>query len=94
MKYIDDERYASLFTAIRIFEKGWGKQKVIAGLQRHGIHEEIILKTVSEINENDYRSMLEKIILKQKKLGKSKEKIYRFCAARGFEAEQIEEILK
>jgi regulatory protein len=49
--YLDDERYARLFTADRVNLDGWGSQRIRRALQERGIAREHIDAAVGELDE-------------------------------------------
>lgn len=94
-QFIDDRRYANFFSRDKFKFNQWGKIKIRQSLYFKGISEEIIELSLSQIEEEDYFSLLLKIIrVKNKSLKETnhlsrKAKLYRFAAQKGFESELI-----
>lgn len=99
-KYLDDERYAFAFVKDKFRFNHWGKQKIAYILKSKNIASEIIEKAFDGIDEEDYSDELRKILTDKARTVKGKDKyeirnkLMRFAIGRGFEAGQIQEILK
>ena len=64
-KFIDDTRYARIYTEDKLRFNHWGKQKIGLMLRQKGISPEIIAEALNEIDHSQYKqNCLE--ILKQK----------------------------
>ncbi len=98
-KYIDDHRYALHFASDKFRFNKWGKYKIANALKQKQIPELFISKALSNLSENNYRSLLlEELTKKLHSLPKSstyelKGKLYRFAASRGYENDLIMELL-
>jgi len=98
-KYLDDQRYARMFTRDKFRLNTWGKVKISVMLRRKGIAESIIKEALNELDEDAYYQACAKMIsekaltLKDKNLFARKGKLFRHAAQRGFESELIHQIL-
>lgn len=94
-KFIDDTRYARIYTEDKLRFNHWGKQKIGLMLRQKGISPEIIAEALNEIDHSQYKqNCLE--ILKQKwktlpheDAYKMKGKLVRFALGRGFSYDTI-----
>lgn len=96
--YIDDENYASMYLEY-CMEKLWGKKKIRYEMQLKGIDEEIIEKVFLSYNEDDaLKSMAELIKSKYASFClsdiKTKAKITRYFASRGFDYSIIDAAIR
>lgn len=87
--FIDDERYASTFVRSKIHLKKWGVNKIRMALKMKGISDEIIQNALSEIDPENYREELIKV-LKAKKINetdpyKRKAKLAQYAMQKGYE---------
>ncbi len=91
--YIDDESYASMYLEYCL-EKMWGKKKIIYEMKQKGISDEII-ESVLGAYEDEAALEQMKDIIKQKYMHlclsdpRTKAKITRYFASRGFDFSQI-----
>lgn len=98
-KYLDDQRYARLFTRDKFRFNRWGKVKITVMLRRKGITESMIKEALNEIDEEAYHQACTRLIkekaltLKDKNHFARKGKLFRLAAQRGFESELIHQIL-
>ena len=98
-KFIDEERFAKAFVRGKFNQKGWGRIKIQQHLNQKQISSFCQKKGMLEINENDYLTKLEEIILKKSNSLKTedpfirKSKTARYAISRGFESELVWEIL-
>lgn len=93
--FIDHLRYAKSFTVDKLKFNRWGRIKIRWMLRQKGIPEEIIEMVLSQIDEEEYESLLKvemqkKIkTLKSKREAEKKAKLIQFATQRGFEYEII-----
>lgn len=93
--YIDEKRFAKLFTGSKFRIKKWGRNKIIAALRSKGITDRIIEISLEEINERDYHDTLKMLIEKKRSEMKDtdpgviRNKVINFARSRGFELELI-----
>lgn len=93
--YLNEERMAHSYAGGKFRVKSWGKKKIALHMKHLGLEEELIVKGIEDINQDDYLSKLEDLFEKkwkslkeedpQKKLGK----VIRFLAGKGYEPELI-----
>ena len=98
-RFLDEERFAKAFVRGKFKQKGWGRIKIQQHLNQKQISSFCQKKGMLEINENDYLSKLEEIILKKSKSLKTedqfirKNKTAKYAISRGFESELVWEVL-
>ncbi len=97
-KFIDNERYAKAFVKDKMQFNQWGKNKIKYHLQAKRLPEELISSALETIKEDVYSDKLDEIL--RKKLAqlepvedyfKTKAKLIRYAASKGFEASAIYE---
>ena len=97
--FLDEERFAKAFVRGKFNQKGWGRIKIQQHLNQKQISSFCQKKGMLEINENDYLTKLEEIILKKSNSLKTedpfirKSKTARYAISRGFESELVWEVL-
>lgn len=97
--YLNDERFARVFTGGKFRMKKWGRNKIIAGLRAKRIPEKIIYKSLEEIDENEYGKTLRLLVSKKKEKFKAplsaedKNKIYNSMLRKGYESALIAKVL-
>ncbi len=96
-KYIDELRYASAFARDKSSIAGWGEVKIRFMLSSKGIPKEIIEKALGEIDEGKASGKLARILETKAKALKDdpriKMKLLRFALGRGYEYDEVKEIL-
>ncbi len=98
--YLNDERFAQLFTSGKFRIKRWGKNKIRAELRMKKIPDTLIKKGLDSINESDYIKTIEHLIKKKEREVKSKnpkdktKKILMNLLSKGFESELVWKFLK
>ena len=60
MRFIDDARYAEAYTREKSQLAGWGARKIAQNLYQKGVSKDIVAKTLSMLESDDQRAMLEK----------------------------------
>lgn len=100
-KMIDEERYARAFARGKFRIKNWGRRKIVYELKQNEISEYCIKKGLSEIDEQEYLTVLERIterkvpdILKDKNVFTRRAKLQRYLSQKGFESDLITEMLR
>lgn len=96
--YINNERYALLYTRSKIRQSHWGKIKIKRMLLSKGISGECIKNAFSQIDEQEYKQVLQYLF--EKKLSslnvddeyQKKYRLQYFLSSHGFETDLIEEI--
>ena len=98
--YLNDERFAQLFTSGKFRIKRWGKNKIRAELRRKNITDKLILAAFDSIDKGEYIKTIEHLAKKKEREVKSKsasdkkQKIVMFLLSRGFESDLIWKVLK
>ena len=99
LNFLNEERFAIAYSLGKFRIKGWGKNKIRQGLKLKRIPDKLIIKSLKEINEDDYMLMLTKIL--KKKLNTISEKdpfkkrylLSRFATSKGYESDLITDLL-
>jgi len=106
--FLNDERFAKLFTSGKFRIKRWGKNKIRAELRIKKIPEDLISNALNGIDKEEYKKTIQHLINKKSREVKSKKlvvsgaepskdktrKIGMFLLSRGFESELIWKVLK
>ncbi len=98
--FINEKRYAILFTNGKFRIKKWGKQKIKYELKKKEIPAIYINEAISKIDDTEYLKTLEYILNKKQKTLKEhdkyklKNKLVAYAISKGFEQELIWNILK
>ena len=98
-KFVDDQRYASLFVREKFRLNRWGRVKIAHQLKQHGVGDEIIENALSEIDEDTYYRTCKDLMkgksatIKDKNPFTRKGKILRYLSGKGFETDLIYRIL-
>lgn len=93
--FLDDARFVRAFIHGKIHINHWGRKKIVFELRGKGIQGSLIGAGLEEINEEEYRAILESLILKKRreiKGGKNltiREKLINFALGKGFEFDLI-----
>lgn len=98
-KFIDDERFAHIYTEDKFRFNHWGKQKISLMLHRKGISPEIIDKALSIIQTDNYSEQCLELLqqkyrmLTEREPYKLRVKLTRFAVGRGFDFDTINKCL-
>ena len=98
--FINETRYAEAFVNDKLKFNKWGRIKICYALKSKKINDKIIEKALATINEDIYSEILYSVLKKKLSQISGKEKsiqkqlILNFGMSRGFESENIIEILK
>ena len=102
--YVNEPRYASAYVHDKFNYARWGKMKIVQGLRSKGFSTSECDSAWQEINEEDYRKSLIRLLISKSKSIKArsvferKAKLARFALGRGFEQwlvmESLEELLQ
>ena len=99
--YLNEERFAVQFAGGRFRIKRWGRVKIKYELKQKQVSDYCIKKALSSIDEKDYERTLQKLFTEKKKTSKSeknsfvrKRKISDYLMGKGFETDQINELLR
>ena len=97
-RFIDDRRYAEMFTREKLRLSGWGAYKIKAALRQKGISQEILNEVVEPmLSDSDSKGRLMELLLRKIKSIKGtslfdiKGKLIRFGLSRGFEMNDVHE---
>lgn len=96
--YIDDEAYANMYLEYCL-EKLWGKNKIRFEMKKRGLSDELIENAINSVNASNEISSMSDLILS--KYGsdnltdiKTKARITRYFASRGFEFSKIDAAIR
>ena len=98
--FIDDIRYSVIFARSKFSNNKWGKVRIRAELSWRNIPDDIINKALTEIDDQNYRSELKKLIdNKQIELiNRSKDRVAErtaaYCIQKGYEAALVWKMIK
>ena len=98
--FIDEQRYAGMFSREKFRLNKWGRIKLRYMLKQKHIPANVIENVLDEINDEEYRGLLlEELQKKNKTLRQRDQKtarnqLVRFAMQRGFEYEIIQKVLK
>lgn len=98
-KYVDENRYARAFVRDKFRHNHWGLMRIEQELKRKGIATDIIASAKEEIDKDDNKEALRRIIEAKRRTVKGnseyeiRAKLYRFALGRGFSYTDINEIL-
>lgn len=94
-QYIDEERYCRAFIRDKYRFAKWGKVKIGQSLQQKKIPSKVYRPFLDEIDEEEYFSILQKLLMaKRKSISAETDyelncKLMRFALSRGFEMKDI-----
>ena len=98
--FIDDERFCRSFVNDKFRFNKWGRLKIGQALALRKIPSDMARRYLSEIDEEEYIHVLQKLIEAKKRSVQGKNqwdkeaKLIRFAAGRGFEIQYIKQCLK
>lgn len=98
--YLNEERFASIFTQSKLHQKKWGKKRITIELKARNISAFLITKSIKEIETNDYESMFEEVSNKhwdtitEKNTLKKRKKFCDYLLRKGWESERVYEKVK
>ncbi|MGA9041989.1 MAG: regulatory protein RecX [Terriglobales bacterium] len=97
--YLNDARYAAMYTSYRKENEKFGRMRVITDLKTKGVHGEVIEKAVASVYDDVSDEKQAREYLRRKRLQKPKDKkqtarIFRNLMRAGFGAKTIFKILK
>lgn len=99
--YLNEERFALQFARGKFRMRQWGINKIRQSLHLKQVSEYCIKKALREIDDGEYKSVLQKLVDRKMSSLKSeknifikKRKLQDFLLQKGFESEQIREIIK
>ena len=98
-RYVDDERYARAFIMDKIRYNKWGRRKVEQALWMKHIDEDIRQRTLDEVDDEEYLSVLRPLLKEKRRTTKASsdyelnQKLIRFALGRGFTYDLIEQVI-
>ena len=98
--FLDEARFCQAFVNDKLRFNQWGRIKIGYELQRRQIPEAQIQEALSEIDEETYQEVLQKVLKTKMSSIKAKDdrefvlKLMRFAAGRGFESQEVNQCLK
>jgi len=95
--FVSDFRYSAAYARDKASLSGWGPAKIKAALMAKHIERHIIEEALNEIDSHRATSRLHKLLKSKwstlKDDPRGKQKLIRFALGRGYEYEEIEDIL-
>lgn len=98
---INEERYARAFARGHFRMKQWGRNKIVQQLKLKKVSDYCIKKGLTEIDEEEYIKVLEKIaakkaleLRKERNIFSKKAKMYRFLLQKGYENDLVAKVIK
>lgn len=94
-KYVDQQRYSAAFVRDKYRFSQWGRVKIAQALRMKGISQSMIDEALKEIDEEEYRKILSRLIAQKRKTVKAatdyerKAKLIRFAVGKGFEMDTV-----
>jgi len=98
--FINEKRYAEVFTRGKFRINKWGKQKIIAELRKKKIPERFITTGLTELDYDDYLITLKTLIQKKSETldhtnkSKLRQQLASYAIAKGYETELVFSVLK
>ncbi|MEM7548347.1 MAG: regulatory protein RecX [Bacteroidota bacterium] len=89
--FLDEERFARSYAYGKFRSNKWGKNKIRVYLKRLGLNENTVEDGLNEIDQEDYKNLIDKLIQKKvREVGSiksmnEKQKVIRFLLQKGFE---------
>ncbi len=99
-QFLDEKRFARVFTQDKFNFQKWGRYKIRAKLKEKNIPESTISWAIEQINEEKYRQVLAELAEKKLRLIKGDDKYARgqklaqYLLARGFESDLVWDIAR
>lgn len=99
-RYVDDERYARAFVKDKVRYNKWGRRKVEQALWQKHIDDDIRQRTLDEIDDEEYLSVLRPLLQQKRKSTKAQsdyelnQKLIRFALSRGYTYDIIRQCLE
>lgn len=98
--FLNEERFAKAFARGRFRLKRWGRIKIVRELELRGLSRACIRSGLEEIDEEEYRAILEELLSRKKgELDEAnvfvlRDKIADYAIRKGFEPDIVWELLK
>lgn len=93
--FLNEERFAKAFAGGKYRMKQWGRLKIRQELRARGLSDFCIKQALKEIEENEYRQTLRRVLekknetLKDEELMIRKQKLVRYALGKGYENDLI-----
>jgi len=97
--YLDESRYAELYSGGKLRINKWGRNKIRASLESKNIDAENIENALSAIDDKEYFAILTSVIRKKERElgdiaeGEKRHKLYAYVTSKGFEPELLSKVL-
>ena len=97
--FVNEERFARMFTSGKFRIKKWGKSKILGALRQKKVPEFFILDALNEINDLEYCQTLGQLLKKKSReiseedLKKRNQKLINFAHSKGYEAPAIRKVM-
>ncbi len=98
--YLNEERYAIAFAGGKFRIKNWGRVKIKYALKQKGVSEYCIKKALVQIDESEYKKILNKLAkekyasLKADQFIVRKKKTMDYLMMKGFEMQMVKEVME
>ncbi len=98
--FLNEERFAIAYTLGKFRMKKWGRFKIRRGLKLKSVSEPLIRLSMKQIDEAEYLSNLETLLVKKNELLHEKDdfkryhKLLNYALGKGYEADLIRDVLK
>lgn len=95
--FLNEERFAKIFTISKFNQKNWGKKRIINELKRREISAINIKTSLNQINESEYLGKLSRLVEKkwnataEFNLANKKKKVMNYFLYRGWESHLVYE---
>ncbi len=95
--FLNEERFAKIFTISKFNQKNWGKKRIINELKRREISAINIKTSLNQINESEYFGKLSRLVEKkwnataEFNLANKKKKVMNYFLYRGWESHLVYE---
>ncbi|NBX39430.1 MAG: RecX family transcriptional regulator [Flavobacteriia bacterium] len=100
-RFLDEKRFVEAYVHGKFAIKGWGVNKIKAGLRAHKIHETLISFGLTQLETEATKKVLEQWLSKKRQAlrnepesPKKNAKIIRFLLTKGFEMDQILSLIR
>lgn len=98
--YLNEERFASVYTQSKLHQKKWGKKRITLELKAKQISSFLITKSIREIDANEYQSIFDQVSEKhwdtitEKNTLKKRKKFCDYLLRKGWESDWVYEKVK
>ncbi len=95
--FLNEERFAKIFTISKFNQKNWGKKRIINELKRREISAINIKTSLNQIDESEYLAKLSRLVEKkwnataESNLANKKKKVMNYFLYRGWETHLVYE---